>query len=125
MPPSILYKLGFLVCSSLNYYTTVPLALYFCFGIQSSHYHTGVHHNRTKSEKDAQSFAKVRPWNAGKTGSDGPCPKIFAIIMACPSSLHFVTHRVISVQKSLFDIVTRKLSCNLQFSFLNVRKILL
>ena len=60
---------------------------------------------RSQNEKDAQFFRQNASVGRRKTGSGGPYPKIFVKIMACPSSRHFVTCRVMSVQKSLFDII--------------------
>ena len=54
--------------------------------------------------KNTQFFAKVRPWDAGKLGLAGPTQK-FVIVMVCPSSPYFVTRWVMSIHKSLFDIV--------------------
>ena len=60
---------------------------------------------RPKNEKDAQFFRQNASLGRSKTGSGGPYPKIVAKIMACLSSRHFVTRRVMSIQKSLFDII--------------------
>lgn len=49
-------------------------------------------------------FAKLHPWDAGKLSPASPTQK-FVIIMACPSSPYFDTHWVMSIHKSLFDIV--------------------
>ena len=40
-----------------------------------------------------------------KSGSGRPYPKTLRVIMACPSRRHFVTRQVMSIRKSLFDIV--------------------
>ena len=63
-----------------------------------------MHHIRIKNDKDTQFLAKVRPWDARKLGLAGPTQK-FVIVMACPSNPYFVTRWVMSIHKSLFDIV--------------------
>ena len=66
--------------------------------------HRGASYTHKKMIKNTQFFAKVHPWDAGKLGLAGPTQK-FVIVMVCPSSPYFVTRWVMSIHKSLFDIV--------------------
>ena len=68
---------------------------------------------RPKNEKDAQCFRQNASLGRSKTGSGGPYPKIVAKIMACLSSRHFVTRRVMSIQKLILYCLAFNIEENL------------